>query len=73
MARIPGFHPGYPGPIPEQGTKISLQATSHYCCLSEITMKENGSMLLDNLNRRKYIYVWGFPEEVVFKLKLKDG
>ena len=34
-ARVPGFHPGYPGSIPGQGTKIALQATGH-CCLSEI-------------------------------------
>ena len=26
VARIPGFHPGYPGSIPGQGMKISLQA-----------------------------------------------
>ena len=36
MARIPGFHPGYPGSISKQGIKISLQATAH-SCLSEIT------------------------------------
>ena len=30
VARIPGFHPGYPGSIPGQGNKI--------CCLSEITI-----------------------------------
>ena len=35
VARIPGFHPGYPGSVPGQGTKISLHATTH-CCLSEI-------------------------------------
>ena len=35
MARIPGFHPGYPGPIPGQRTKILLQATAR-CCLSKI-------------------------------------
>ena len=29
VARIPGFHTGYPGPIPGQGTKILLQATTH--------------------------------------------
>ena len=35
MARIPGFHPGYPGSIPGPGIKILLHATTH-CCLSEI-------------------------------------
>lgn len=24
-------------------------------------------------NSRKFIYAWGFPEEVIFKLKLKGG
>ena len=37
MARSPGFYPGYPGSVPGQGTKTSLQATA-YCCLSEITI-----------------------------------
>ena len=36
VARIPSFYPGYPGPVPLQGTKISLQGPAH-CCLSEIT------------------------------------
>ena len=31
------FNPGYPGSVPGQGTKTSLQATA-YCCLSEITI-----------------------------------
>ena len=31
--------PGYPGSIPGQGTKISLQITT-YCCLSEIRRLE---------------------------------
>jgi len=35
VARIPVFHPGCPGSIPEQKIKISLQAIAH-CCLSEI-------------------------------------
>ena len=35
LAGIPGFHPGYPGSIPGQGSKISLQVTTH-CCVSEI-------------------------------------
>ena len=38
VARIPGFHPGYPGSIPGQGIKISLHATTH-CCLCEISKK----------------------------------
>ena len=38
VARIPGFHPGYPGSIPGQGMKISLQAMAH-CCLTEITWR----------------------------------
>ena len=37
MAGIPGFHPGSPGSIPGQGSKISLHATTH-CCLSEIML-----------------------------------
>ena len=28
VARIPGFHPGYPGSVPGQGTKISFQDCS---------------------------------------------
>ena len=38
MARIPGYpsHPGYPGSIPGQGIKISIQATIH-CCLAGIS------------------------------------
>ena len=35
IARIPDFHPGYPGSIPGQGIK-SLFRTAH-CCLTEIT------------------------------------
>ena len=36
VARIPGFHTGYPGPILGQATKILLQATTH-CCLTKIS------------------------------------
>ena len=36
MTRIPAFHPGHPGSIPGQGTKISIQVTAH-CCLSEVS------------------------------------
>ena len=36
VARIPSFHPGYPGAIPGQGIKISPHATTH-CFLTEIT------------------------------------
>ena len=36
VARIPSFHPGYPGSIPGQGITISFHATTH-CCLSEIS------------------------------------
>ena len=36
VARIPGFHTGYPGSIPGQGTKILLQATTH-CFKSPLT------------------------------------
>ena len=35
VARISGFHPGYPVSIPGQGIKLSLHATAHYC-FSEI-------------------------------------
>lgn len=35
--RIPAFHPGCPGSILGQGTKLLLQATIH-CCLSEISI-----------------------------------
>ena len=35
VVRIPGFHPGCPASIPEQGIKISLQAITH-CSLSKI-------------------------------------
>ena len=28
VARIPGSHPGFPGSIPGQGIKISLQVTA---------------------------------------------
>ena len=31
MARISGFHPGYPGSFPGQGIKISPYATAHSC------------------------------------------
>ena len=44
MARIPGFHPGYPGSIPGQGIKILLHATTH-CCLSEISLGSYTSAL----------------------------
>lgn len=37
VARIPGFHTGYPGSILAQATKILLQATTH-CCVLEIQM-----------------------------------
>ena len=36
MARIPGFHPGYPGSSPGQGIKISL-GTTVKCCSFEIS------------------------------------
>ena len=35
VARISGFHPGYPGSILGKGTKFLIQATAH-CCLSDI-------------------------------------
>lgn len=38
VARIPGFHLGYPGSFPVQGTKISLRDTETYCCPSKIKM-----------------------------------
>ena len=31
VARIPGFHPGYPGSVPGQGAKIFLQDCSLLC------------------------------------------
>ena len=31
VARIPGFHPGYPGSIPGQG--INKDLASHHCSL----------------------------------------
>ena len=36
VTRIPGFHPGCPGSIPERRIKIPFQAITH-CCLSEIS------------------------------------
>ena len=42
VARIPRFHPGCPGSIPGQGTKISLPATTHCCCFCKITIKKGG-------------------------------
>ena len=38
VARIPCFHPGYPGSIPGQGFNISLHATTH-CCLYDQLVK----------------------------------
>ena len=35
VARIPGFHPGYPGSSPGQGIMISL-GTTVKCCSFEI-------------------------------------
>ena len=53
VARIPGFHPGYPGSIPGRRTKISLQASSH-CCLSEInSSRKNESHPLIKTNKQK--------------------
>ena len=36
VTRIPAFHPGHPGSIPGQETKILIQVTAH-CCLSEVS------------------------------------
>ena len=52
VARIPRFHPGCPGSIPGQGTKISLQATTHCCCFCKITIKKGGWGTNLNLTRR---------------------
>ena len=49
VARIPGFHTGYPGPILGQATKILLQATTH-CCPTKINMAGNISFLTSKLN-----------------------
>lgn len=55
----------------ERRRKVMMIQLVHYYVLTILisTVKENYRLLLDI---RGNTYAWGFPEEVMFKLKLKD-
>ena len=52
VARIPGFHTGYPGPIVGQATEILLEATTH-CCVLEIQMSSPATKYKETIGDKK--------------------